>query len=393
MFIQRLMCRACYNRTVLAKSKVRCKGSKSQLGNESPLKNLLNDASAFEEGQQREPALQWATQPYTARPGRATASEPRTEPQDTAVLLFPGQGSQRVGMGRLLADIPAARELYELASSVVGWDVWRVCTEGPAEELARRCQTAVVVTALAALERARELRPGVLERVRGAAGFSLGEFAALVFAGALPLERALRLLELRTAASRAAAAERAGGMLTLWLAADARLAPALAAARDHARRRGQPEPVAQVANYLYPNCKVVAGDEEALKWLELNGSSFGIRRCARVAAEGAFHTPLMRKAEDALREALANMEVRAPRVAVVSGTHARAYGGPRDVRARLAQHVARAVRWEQALHALYARPRGARFPLTLTLGPGAALRATLRQVNARAWDSSVHIDV
>ncbi|XP_053611583.1 probable malonyl-CoA-acyl carrier protein transacylase, mitochondrial [Plodia interpunctella] len=392
MSIHRILCRACFIRTIFPKNKVRCKGSNFQ--GESPLKNLLNDASSFGEGQQREPALEWATQPYAARPGSGgDETEHRTPSQETTVLLFPGQGSQRVGMGRLLADIPAARELYDLASSVVGWNVWRVCTEGPAEELARRCQTAVVVTSLAALERARELRPSAVERVRGAAGFSLGELAALVFARALPLERALQLLELRTAAMRAAAQERPGGMLTVWLAADARLPLALKAAQEHATECGVVDPVAQIANYLYPNCKVVAGDEAALKWLESNGSKFGIRRCARVEAEGAFHTPLMHKAQLALREALQSIEVSRPLVPVVSCVDARAHGAAADVRRTLARHVARPVRWEQALHALYARPRGEHFPLTLALGPGAALRSTLRQVNARAWDCSVQIDV
>lgn len=137
-----------------------------------------------------------------------------------------------------------------------------MCTEGPAEELARRAQPAVLVTALAALERARDERPAAVQRARAVAGFSLGELAALVFAGALPLPQALRVCEVRAAAMNAAAAARAGGMLTLWLAPDARLADALRGARDHAAERGVAEPVCLVANYLYPGCKVVAGDDE-----------------------------------------------------------------------------------------------------------------------------------
>lgn len=142
------------------------------------------------------------------------------------------------------------------------WDVRKLCAEGPTDELDRRCQTAVLVTSLAALERVREERPAALERVRATAGFSLGEITALVFAGALPLEGALRLVEVRSAAMRAAAAERRGGMLTLWLAPDANLPHALLRAREHAAERGVPAPVCQVANYLYPGCKVIAGDEE-----------------------------------------------------------------------------------------------------------------------------------
>ncbi|XP_075986370.1 malonyl-CoA-acyl carrier protein transacylase beg [Anticarsia gemmatalis] len=361
----------------------------------SPLRRLLDDSSSFgeAEGEANDPELRWATQPYAARPRRGPPAAERVEPRDTSVLLFPGQGSQSVGMGRRLLEIPAARELYELASSIVGWDVARVCREGPEDELARRCQTAVLVTALGALERVRDERPGAVERVRGAAGFSLGEIAALVFADALSLERALRLVELRAAAMSAASAARPGGMLTVWLAPDAELNHLLLRARERAAERGVEAPVCQVANYLYPGCKVVAGDEEALRFVQEAGAQFGVRRAARVRVEGAFHTPLMAGAEAAMREALRSVELRAPRVAVWCCAEARVYGDAADVRRGLARHVTRPVRWEQTLQALYARPRGEGFPLTLTLGPGAALRSTLRQVNARAWDSSLQIDV
>lgn len=268
-----------------------------------------------------------------------------------------------------------------------------MCSSGPEDELTRRCQTAVLVTALAALERVRDERPGAIERVRGVAGFSLGEIAALVFADALSFERALRLVELRAAAMRAASVARPGGMLTVWLAPDANLNHAMLRAREHATERGVPGPVCQVANYLYPGCKVVAGDEEALKFLEKSGAQFGIKRGARVRVEGAFHTPLMADAEAAMREALRSIDVRTPQVATWCCAEARVYADAADVRRGLAQHVTRAVRWEQTLQAMYARGRGEAFPLTLALGPGAALRSTLRQVNARAWDTSLQIDV
>ncbi|XP_046977943.1 probable malonyl-CoA-acyl carrier protein transacylase, mitochondrial isoform X2 [Vanessa cardui] len=230
--------------------------------NETPLRRLLQDASAFAEVGAATPAegeLEWATQPYTVNSKKETTSY--IDPKDTTILLFPGQGSQHVGMGRRLLEVPAAKDLYELAASIVGWDVGRVCREGPEDELQRRCQTAVMVTSLGALELARETRPGAVERVRAVAGFSLGEISALVFAGSLPFEQALRLVELRAAAMEAAARERSGGMLTVWLTPDATLARLLAAARQHAVSSDLPDPVCQIANYLFPGCKVLAGDE------------------------------------------------------------------------------------------------------------------------------------
>ncbi|CAK1601512.1 unnamed protein product [Parnassius mnemosyne] len=377
-------------RAFLLKSRASSSQTTGTNKEESPLKRLLDDASSFGDVSNLEPELRWATEPYA----RVIADEPvkRVDPRETTVLLFPGQGSHHVGMGKRLLDLPAARELYELASNVVGWDVARVCTEGPDDELERRQQVCVLVTALAALERVRDERPGALERVRAAAGFSVGEVAALVFADALSFEGALRFVELRAAAAEAAAAERAGGTLMLWLAPDARLGDALRRARDHAAECGVAAPVCAVAAYMHAGCKAVAGDEAALRWLRAHGAAWGVRRAAPVRG-AALHSPLMARAADALREALRHIQVRAPRLRVVSCVDAQALRDATHTRRQLARQALRPLRWEQALHALYARPRAEPQPLTLALGPAAALRSTLRLVNARAWDASLQIDV
>ncbi|XP_050680617.1 probable malonyl-CoA-acyl carrier protein transacylase, mitochondrial [Leptidea sinapis] len=166
-------------------------------------------------------------------------------------------------------------------------------------------------------------------------------------------------------------------MLTVWLAP----APDL------------PDPVLVVASYLYPGCKVLAGDDRALRWVEREGRALGVRRAARVAVGGAFHSPLMARAEDAVRHAVRALQLAPPRVPLVSCVDAAPVRDAAAARRRLARLTAAPVRWEQALHRLYARPRSAPQPFTVALGPGAALRATLRQVNARAWDASVLVDV
>ncbi|XP_068626381.1 probable malonyl-CoA-acyl carrier protein transacylase, mitochondrial [Battus philenor] len=376
-----------FTRTLVAKA-CRCRALSSCNGT-SPLKRLVEEASSFGDAEESEPELRWATQPYARAASQRTS--PVVDPRETAVLLFPGQGAQYVGMGKKLLELPSARDLYELASSIVGWDVARVCTEGPEEELQRRCQVCVLVTSLAALELARDERAGAVQRVRAAAGFSLGEIGALVFAEALSFEHALRLTELRAAAMEAAAAEREGGMLTLWLAPDARLGEAMWRAREHAAARGVAQPVCAVANYLHPGCKVVAGDAAALRWLETEGRAWGVRRSARVRVAGAFHTVLMARAAEAVRAGLQHVAVAEPRVRVVSCVTARTCSGAAGVRRALERLTCSPVRWEQTLQALYARPRAAPQPLTLTLGPGGALRSSLRLVNARAWDASLQI--
>lgn len=140
--------------------------------------------------------------------------------------------------------------------------MYKLCTSGSESELKAHAQSCVLVTALAGAAALGEARGGLVARAAAAAGYSLGELAAVTWAGAMPLEDALRVVRVREEATRAAAAHRAGAMLCVWLSPDARLNDALVAARDAARTAALPDPVCQVATYLYPNCKVIAGDEQ-----------------------------------------------------------------------------------------------------------------------------------
>lgn len=300
------------------------------------MRRLLAGAANYAETAARDPALSWATLPYTRVPSGGGQEEPSGGPG--CVLLFPGQGSHYVGMGRALMTCPPAREVYEMASQVLGWDVARLCTDGPADELAGRSQVCITVTSLAALERLREERPRAVEEARAVAGFSLGELAALVFAGALPREQALRLVAVREAAATAATRLRPGGMLVVWPAPDADMSGALRAARAVAGPDGQPA-VCAVANYLHPGCKVIAGDEAALRELERVARSHGLRRTARLPVPGAFHSTCMQPALAPLREALRSCSVSDPRLPVISNVDARPYRHAAHIRRQLPLQV------------------------------------------------------
>lgn len=138
---------------------------------------------------------QWATLPYLEGTKIRKQGEYFTgakhDPRDTSVIMFPGQGSQYVGMAKNLMKFPMAKDLFELANYLLGYDLLKLCLEGPKEKLdqTKYCQPAIMVTSLAAIERLKEERPKAIDNCVSTAGFSLGEITALVFAGALEFEK------------------------------------------------------------------------------------------------------------------------------------------------------------------------------------------------------------
>lgn len=162
---------------------------------ESPLKRLLDDAASFEDVKATVPEQEWATLPYGqgARVRRQGDfyQKSKKDPRDASIILFPGQGSQFVGMGKDLIKFPMAKDLFDLASYLLKYDLLKLCLEGPKEKLdqTRYCQPALMVSSLAALEKLKEERPNAIHNCVATAGFSLGEITALVFAGALEFEK------------------------------------------------------------------------------------------------------------------------------------------------------------------------------------------------------------
>jgi [acyl-carrier-protein] S-malonyltransferase len=212
----------------------------------------------------------------------------------TYALLFPGQGSQAVGMG---ADVFAARPmLAEAAAGMLGWDLAGLCRVGPEEDLTRteRAQPALFTVSFALWE---ALQERLADAPAGAAGHSLGEYTALAAAGVIRFEEGLHLVAARGEAMAAAAALAPSGMAAL-LGAELEAAEALAAAR---RAEGGS---LWVANVNAPGQVVVAGGEADLAWAGARARDYGVRRVAPLKVAGAFHSPFMAPAAAELRAAV-----------------------------------------------------------------------------------------
>lgn len=336
----------------------------------------------------------WMTSPYPkgAHVGRSQAlrRDPAIDPRETSIILFPGQGTQYVGMGRELLRFPSARDVFEAANEILGYDILQLCLKGPKHELDRtiHCQPAIFTCSLAAVERLHEERPKAVESCIATAGFSLGEITALTFAGALRFDRALKLVKIRAEAMQLAADAEDSGMMTVLYGPDSELTKAMSSAKEWCKEQGIENPECCVATYLFPHCKVVAGHSEALRYIEDNKRQFRLKACKRLQVSGAFHSSLMRPAAEKFREAIRHTTVDDPAITVVSNVNGKRYANGNHVKRQLPKQIYQPVHWEQSLHALYERPVGDSFPRTFECGPGDSLRQVLKKVNGKAWNTS-----
>lgn len=269
-----------------------------------------------------------------------------------------------------------------------------MCNEGPQKKLDMTiyAQPAIAVTSLASLEKLREERPRAIDNCVATAGFSLGEITALIFAGSIPFDQGVKLIQVRAEAMQMASDETPSGMATVLYGADSDLGLACVKAKDWCIERGVENPECNIANYLFPHCKVVAGNLEALNFLEKNANQFKLRRVKRLPVSGAFHTNLMEPALEPFREALKKIKIEKPFIHVHSNIDGKVYRTVDQILRQLPKQIVKPVKWEQLLHIIYERPQGEKFPRTFECAPGRSLSVILKQVNAKAWDTSFTVD-
>ncbi|XP_037552000.1 malonyl-CoA-acyl carrier protein transacylase, mitochondrial [Nematolebias whitei] len=320
---------------------------------------------------------------------------PRKDPSTRSVFFFPGQGTQFVGMAKGLLKYPNVSEMFSAAQKILGYDLLSLCLEGPEEDLQKtvHCQPAVFVTSLAAVEKLQHENPKAIETCVAAAGFSVGEFAALVFSGAMNFSEALYAVKVRAEAMQEASKLVPSGMLSVIGKPQAQYKYACLQAKEHCKSLSVQEPVCSVASYLFPDGRVIAGHQQALNFLQQNSRHLQFLRTKPVLVSGAFHTKLMTSAVEPLRNVLKQVEVRRPEISVHSNVDGKRYMSESHVRKNLLKQLVSPVKWEQTLHEIYERSQGENFPQTYELGPGKQLGSTLQMCNRKAFQKYNYVDI
>jgi [acyl-carrier-protein] S-malonyltransferase len=266
--------------------------------------------------------------------------------EDMAIaFVFPGQGSQDVGMGKALAEaFPSARAVFDEVDEALGQKLSAIMWDGPKDTLTltENAQPALMAVSMAVM-RVLEVEKGfrLQDKVKFVAGHSLGEYSALAAAGAFSLEDAARLLKLRGQAMQKAVGVGQGAMAALLgVGMDVAVKVAAEAAQGD---------VCQVANDNEPTQVVLSGHKTAIDRVAEIGKPLGVRRAVILPVSAPFHCALMQPAADAMAEALSHVKVHKPVVPVVANVVATAISDPDEIKRRLVEQVTGTVRWRECV--------------------------------------------
>jgi [acyl-carrier-protein] S-malonyltransferase len=283
-------------------------------------------------------------------------------------------------MGRQIAEkYPRARELFDRASAILGYDLAKKCFEGPQDELntTQISQPAIFVTSLAALEMLKADSPNVVSACSMSAGLSLGEYTALVFAGALTFDDGLRVVQRRAEAMQAASDASPSGMVSLLLLERQQVQTICAQAAEGGLIR--------IANYLCPGNIVVSGDRAACARAAALAEQAG-GKATPLKVAGAFHTEIMRPADVHLAETLSTVNVQTPRISVYSNVDAKPHEKPEEIREILVRQVVSPVLWEDCVRNILAAGADQFYEA----GPGKVLRGLLKRIDRKVDCQSVN---
>lgn len=300
-------------------------------------------------------------------------------------LVFPGQGSQEVGMGRELAEsYPASGKIFERADAVLGFPISRLCFEGSEDDLRQTINTqpALYVTSCAALmavfapdaESGEEIiSPLVQEDLRRnvlfTAGHSVGEYSALFAAGAFSFETGLKLVRGRAELMQEAAEKNPGTMAAVLGLAPEQVEEAVSRASDVG--------TVVAANYNSPIQTVISGERKAVERASEIAMELGAKRVVPLNVAGAFHSPLMQTASEGLVQVLASAQISDVVVPVVANYTADVQTSPGQIRENLARQITGSVRWVESVR----RMLDAGVEAFIELGPGNVLAGLIKRID------------
>jgi len=284
-------------------------------------------------------------------------------------FLFAGQGAQEVGMGRELAALsPSGKAWFDRANAALGYDLAKICFEGPEPELTRteNAPPASFLVAWVAFALLREKVPGL--GFQATAGLCLGAFTALAGAGAISFEDGLRVVRERGRFMQEACEASQGGMA------------AIIGLDEAATRKVCEEAGAYLANLNCPGQIVISAPSDKLQQACELAKARGAKRALPLTVAGAYHSPFMAPAQAKLEGVLKSVNISAPKVPVISNVTAQAHGALDDIRRRLVEQVTASVRWEDSIRYLL----GQGFTRFVELGPGTALSGFMKRIDKSA---------
>ncbi|MDC1406157.1 ACP S-malonyltransferase [Akkermansiaceae bacterium] len=282
------------------------------------------------------------------------------------VVLFSGQGAQKVGMGKDLADAyPAVQEMFSKADDALGYSLSDIMFNGPDEELTKtsRCQPALFLHGLACLEVLKSKVPAL--NVVATAGLSLGEFTAHTLAGTFDFETGLKIVEQRGQFMEEAC-DATNGAMAAMIGGDEEAVAELAA-----------DCGVDVANFNTIGQIVLSGDEAGIDKAVAEAKGRGVRMGKKLNVAGAYHSRLMQSAQDKLAEVLVKAELSEPAMPVICNFEARAVSGQDEIKSTLEQQVTGSVRWTASMQKLIADGH----TTFLELGPGKVLAGLMSRID------------
>ncbi|MEW4490199.1 ACP S-malonyltransferase [Thalassoglobus sp. JC818] len=295
-------------------------------------------------------------------------------------FLFPGQGAQHIGMGKQIVEqYPAADALFDQAAEILGYDLKKLCFEGPSSELDSTVysQPAIFVTSLACLEKLRADSPDIILSCEVAAGLSLGEYTALVFSGAMSFEDGLRVVQQRGQAMQDAADATPSGMASVLMLDLADVEKI----RDEAQSAG----IVEIANYLCPGNLVLSGENAAIE-LAVELAEKAGAKVVPLAVAGAFHTEIMKPADDRLMKALSEVPIASPERPVISNVDAQSHSDPDEIKEVLVRQVINPVRWEDSVRGML----DSGVDEFYEIGPGRVLTGLLKRIHRKTRCTAVN---